>query len=437
MKKLSLLLSLVLSFTLLAACGAKEKAPEQTGANDGNEGNVQQEEKVNISMQIIWDADSGRGKTVRTILDQFEQENQNISVELVGSSQNSQKLLTQILSGQAPEVLQVGYRDVISLASEQAFKDLSADFMSERDNYYPVVFDLGILDGKLYGVPWNGHAIGLVYNKDMFAEAGITSPPTTWAELYDAAKKLTKGDQYGIGLVGKQHYDLVWNVNQFVVQAGAGFVEDGKVAMNTDAARQALEFYKKLADEVSPPDTATKDGGGVMADFRNGIVAMEFQGPWGVTDIWQNGMPFEVGAALLPVGPAGAGADIGVTQLVMPESIDAKKEEAAKKLIQYLTSKEAQEVLLRGEKGDDGNYYPFRVPMRKDMADTEFLKEHPEFLVFIEGLETPAVAPGIGEWIQIEQEILTAEYNNLITGAKSVDDVLKTIEEKGNAILNQ
>lgn len=434
MKKLSLLLSLVLTFTLLAACGAKEKAPEQTGGNDGN---VQQEEKVNISMQIIWDADSGRGKTVRTILDQFEQENPNITVDLVGSSQNSQKLLTQILSGQAPEVMQVGYRDVISLASEQAFKDLSADFMSERDNYYPVVFDLGVLDGKLYGMPWNGHAIGLVYNKDMFAEAGITSAPTTWDELYDAAKKLTKGDQYGIGLVGKQHYDLVWNMNQFVVQSGASFVEDGKVAMNTAEAKQALEFYKKLVDEVSPPDTATKDGGGVMADFRNEIVAMEFQGPWGVTDIWQNGMPFEVGAALMPVGPSGAGTDIGVTQLVMPELIDAKKEDAAKKLIQYLTGKEAQEILLRGEQGEDGNYYPFRVPMRKDMADTAFLKEHPEFLVFIEGLETPAVAPGLGGWIQIEQEILTAEYNNLITGTKSVDDVLKTIEEKGNAILNQ
>jgi multiple sugar transport system substrate-binding protein len=402
---------------------------------------------VSIRMQIAWGTDTERGKAVQRIIDVFEEENENIDVKLVGSVQHNQKLLTQLLSGKAPEVLQIPYSEYRSLGSQGGFVDLTEDFQEMTKFYYEDVVKLGTVDDKLYGFPWLGSSIQLVYNKTMFENAGITSPPDTWEELYETAKKLTKDtngdgkiDQYGIGLVGKQHPDIAWLVSMFLNQAGADLVrEDGdahKIALNSKEGKEALEYYKKLVDEVSPPDTASKDGGGVMADFRNGVVAMEFQGPWGITDIWQNGSPFEVAAAPTPAGPAGRASDLGLYMLSIPRDVEEEKEDAAKKLISFLASKKAQEMLLIGEKSKDGKYYPFRLPMRKDLLEVDYYQEHPEFLVFMEGLKYPSIASPIDSWARVQEEVYQSELNKLVTG-KPARDVLESIEKKGNRLIEE
>lgn len=449
MKRLHWLLIAVLVLSVaLAGCGSSggNTASSETGDENRAADESVSKDPVSIRMQIVWGTDSGRGQAIQKIIDEFEKENENVDVELIGSTQNNQKLLTQILSGQAPEVLQVPYREVKSLGAEEAFLDLTAEFSEEAKNYYDELIELGSIDGKLYGFPWLGHTIQLVYNKTMFEEAGIDSPPSTWEELYETAKALTKDtdgdgkvDQYGIGLVGKQHPDIAWLVSMFIHQAGGELVKkegDGyQVALNSPEAEEALTFYKKLVNETAPPDTANKDGGGVMADFRNQVVAMEFQGPWGITDIWKNGNPFEVAAAPVPAGPAGRAADLGPYMLSIPAGLDKEKEEAAKQLIHFLGSKKAQEMIMLGEKGEDGEYYPFRVPMRKDLADADYFKEHPEFLVFIEGLQYPSISSPIESWARVQEEVYQSELNKFIIGESSAKEALQAIEQKGNLVI--
>ncbi|MCA0984745.1 ABC transporter substrate-binding protein [Halobacillus yeomjeoni] len=438
-KHTKLFLVLLLSLTaLVAGCSS---SGEETSGNDDSSG------ETDIKMQIVWGTDSGRGEAIQTIVDEFEKENEDINVELVSTTQNNQKLLTQVLSGQAPEVLQVPYREVRNLASEGAFMDLTDEFSDDAENFYDELVNLGTVNDKLYGFPWLGHTIQLVYNKTMFEEAGIDGPPENWDELYETAKKLTKDtdgdgkiDQYGLGLVGKQHPDVAWLTNMFVNQAGGEIVKESgdgyKVALNSPEGKEALKFYKKLVNEVAPPDTGNKDGGGVMADFRNEVVAMEFQGPWGITDIWKNGNPFEVAAAPVPAGPEGRAADLGPYMLSIPDTVSGDKAEASKKLIEFLGSKKAQEMIMLGEKGDDGEYYPFRVPMRKDLADSDYFQEHPEFLVFIEGLKYPSISSPVEAWARVEQEVYQSQLNQMVTGEKSVEEALETVEEKGNKILD-
>ncbi|MDQ0338754.1 ABC-type glycerol-3-phosphate transport system substrate-binding protein [Caldalkalibacillus uzonensis] len=439
-----LVISLV---TLLAVAGCGQS--DDTTAADNDAGDPGQTmEEVHLRMQIVWATDSGRGEAIQRIIDEFEKEHEHIKVELLSSTDDNQRLLTQILSGDAPEVLQIPYRTVRSLGTEGAFVDLTEAMADEQDNYYETLLELGSVDGRLYGFPWLGHTIQLVYNKTLFEEAGIDGPPDTWDELYEIAKQLTRDtngdgriDQYGLGLVGQQHHDITWMVNMFVHQAGAELVRETdngyEVALNSPEGREALAFYKKLADEVAPPDTPNKNGGDVMADFRNQVVAMQFQGPWGVTDIWQAGHPFEVGTALVPAGPAGRAADIGPHMLSIPEGIDEVKQEAALALIRFLVSKEAQEMIMLGEKGEDGEYYPFRVPMRKDLADMDYFQEHPEFLVFIEGLQYPSISTPVESWLQVEEEVYRSLLNQLVIGEKSVDEVLETLEQEGNRILGR
>ena len=447
------IIAIMMMFVLLF--GVVGCSSNQSNENVQSENNVEKKdelaeviEDVEISMQIVWAEDSGRGEAIRLVLDVFEEQNPNIKVKLLGGTQDAQKVLTLILSGDAPEVIQVPYRHVQAIGSQGGFQDLTPSFGSAKDVFFDAVWNLGEVDSKLYGYPWMGHSIQLVYNNTMFKEAGLEKAPENWDELYEFAKKLTKDtdgdgkiDQYGIGLVGKQHHDITWLVNMFVNQAGGQLtkVENGKdvIALNSPEGKEALEFYAKLVKECSPPDTGNKNGGDVMADFRNGITAMEFQGPWGVTDIWKNGNPFEVAAAEVPAGKAGRAADIGPYMLTIPVGVDEEKVAASKLLIEFLGSKEGQELIMRGEKADDGNFYAFRVPIRKDMKDTEYFKQHPELLVFIKGFEYPSVSSPTVNWVKVEEEVYQSQLNQVITGQISVDEALENIERLGNEILSK
>ena len=85
---------------------------------------------------------------------------------------------------------------------------------------------------------------------------------------------------------------MTWMYGMFAQQAGAKLVEqnadgDHKVAINSPEGQKALDFYTKLMKDTSPPDSLNKDGAAIMADFRNRVVAMELQGPWGVSDAWK------------------------------------------------------------------------------------------------------------------------------------------------------
>ena len=92
------------------------------------------DKNVSIKMKILWGKDSGRGMAIQEIIDEFEKQNPNINVELEGGTQSNQKLLTMVLSGQAPEVIQVPYRGVKSLGKEGVFYDLTDKFAKEKKN---------------------------------------------------------------------------------------------------------------------------------------------------------------------------------------------------------------------------------------------------------------------------------------------------------------
>jgi ABC-type glycerol-3-phosphate transport system substrate-binding protein len=408
----------------------------------GPEGTMGQTE---IAMQISWAEESGRGKIIREILDAFERENPTIKVRLLSGSQASSRILTLVLSGQAPEILQANYQNIRGQAGDDVFQNLGEDFKGRARDFYALPWEMGQSGGAQYGIPWMGHTIQLVYNEDLFAKAGLTRAPETWEELYEYAKKLTqdsdgdgKIDRWGIGLVGKQDNDLIWTVDMFMYQGGAKLVDTGgpspRVALNSPEGKGALEFYMKLMKECAPPDSGNKAGGDVMNDFRNQLVAMELQGPWGVTDIWKTGA-FKVNAARVPAGPAGRFADVGLEYLSIPTGIEGEKREAAIRVIQFLVGKTGQEMLMKGELAEDGKYYPFRIPIRRDMANTRYFKENPVFEPFIDGFEFPSVSAPVEAWYQVQQEVYKSELNKVVVGLSTVDEALAEIERQGNLIL--
>jgi N,N'-diacetylchitobiose transport system substrate-binding protein len=147
-------------------------------------------------------------------------------------------------------------------------------------------------NGSVYGVPWFGGVRGIWYRKDQFAAAGITSTPTTWAELVSDAQKLMQKypGTYGIGAPSNYTNAIV----SFIWGAG------GQVATETDgkwtadltspASEAGIKFYSDLllSDKVSPSKYVGQTelgnpgatSGGSNEDFALGKLDMYIDGPW-------------------------------------------------------------------------------------------------------------------------------------------------------------
>ncbi|HXO01780.1 MAG TPA: extracellular solute-binding protein, partial [Stellaceae bacterium] len=94
------------------------------------------------------------------------------------------------------------------------------------DNFWPALKPNAVIDGKVYGIPYQNSTPLMYYAVDAFKDAGLDpeKPPETWADWVEAAKKLTKpgGDRWGINFPGTYDY-CGWLTSAFVMQNGGQY----------------------------------------------------------------------------------------------------------------------------------------------------------------------------------------------------------------------
>lgn len=242
------------------------------------------------------------------IVRQFERENPDIKVKLLGmgaGAMNPQKLMTAIVGGAPPDVIQQDRFTIADWASRGAFRSL--DDLIERDRasdprtptaeqYYPATWNEAIYDGKLYGIPIGADNRVLYYNTEVFAEmadelraAGLdpTRPPRTWSETLAYSKVLTVMNPDGTikraGFIPNEGNSWLY---MFAFQNNADFMSaDGrKCTLNTPAAVEALDFMREGYDLLGGYENALrfKSGtrGGENDPFAIGQIAMIINGDW-------------------------------------------------------------------------------------------------------------------------------------------------------------
>jgi len=226
-------------------------------------------------------------------------------------------------------------------------------------------------------------------------------------------------------------------VNQFIYGFGSQLVSaDGKtVAINNEKAKAALIFYRDMLGKHAQPTWREDTGLEVMSHFRDQEVAFEIQGIWGVTDIQKNGSPFKVG--IIDLKDIGLCAEVGPMMLALPAGIDSNAREEAFQFIRYLISIPAQEKIMIGEHSPEHDrYYPFRTPIRIDMANSPIFQSHPEYMLFIKGFENPSIDVPVPEWQTVKEEVYEPGLNRVMRGEMTIEDFLSEVETTGNKILN-
>lgn len=208
----------------------------------------------------------------------FERDNPGIDLDVqiqewtgIGAKVNA------VLAGKSKEsadVIEVGNTQVAQYVESGGVSELTLEALREWDgkDWLKGLSDPGSVNGAQFGVPWYAANRVVIYNKDLFANAGIKAPIKTRQEWIQATQKLDKGSQQGIYLAGQNWYVL------------SGFIwdEGGELAVETsgqwlgtlddEKALAGMEFYKQLqalgqgpkdADEETPPQSEVFARGGI------------------------------------------------------------------------------------------------------------------------------------------------------------------------------
>jgi multiple sugar transport system substrate-binding protein len=288
-------------------------------------------------------------KANKKIVADFEKANPNIKikVEIFPYDDYVQKIRTAYIGKSAPDVAQVFGTWVTPLAK--------AGLLAEVPNgdqllatYYPAATGAYTVKGKLYGVPqeFNTGNGGILVNTDYMKKAGVQAPKT-WAELVDAAKKMTEYDTNneikvrGFDFLSGDSIGFLF-LSMILQQGGTYLTKDDTVNFSTPEAVKALTTMSELITKDKVTDTKLLGGKLSIFDyFFKGQTAMDFDGPWVIAAgkaTYGESIKFDyVPMPSFTDKPPYFAAESGWGQIISAKS---KNIEAAGKFVQFVTSQE-------------------------------------------------------------------------------------------------
>lgn len=429
--KRTLIITLLLATVFLISCGNKDNYISKDSVS----------KTTSLDFRITWKAYSGRGEAVQKIVDTYNKnESDSFQISVVGGDEDITSIEGLLGKNDSESIYVLPYRFVKYFGDKGYLADLSTSFIGEKDLFDPELWKLGSVNGVTYGIPWLGHSICLIYNKNLLEKAGVDGASINSLDSLVKAMETVEANTgvKGIGLVGANHNDVSWMVNQFIYGYGSYLVnEDGtKVTINNEQSKMAIDFYKNVLGKYAQPSWVDDTGVEVIDYFRKQQIAFEFQGVWGVTDIEKNGKPFEVG--VIPLDNIGLSPEVGPMMLAIPKSMSVEKKDEAKKFIRFMISKEAQEKIMDGEYSPEHDaYYPFRTPVRKDISEGIISKNYPQYLPFSIGFKKPSIDVPVSKWQTIKDEYYAPGLHQVMKAEITIDEFLNMIELKGNEILSE
>jgi multiple sugar transport system substrate-binding protein len=373
----------------------------------------------------IWSLDKPE-QPAFNLAKEFDEKEPGIKVEyrLIQFDDVVSEAMRAYSTGQAPDIIAIDNPDHALFASRGAFLDLT-DRIAKSDVIKPANYFAGPLnsvtwDEKLFGVPKATNTIALYYNADMFKEKGLDpdKPPQTWAELIDAARKLTDPSKnvYGLAFSAKASEEGTF---QFLpwAQMGGGSYEK----INADGAVKALEAWKTIMDEkLASPDSLTRGQWDSTGTFNSGNAAMAISGPWELNRM-SDEAKFDWRVALLPVPEAGAERSSAMGDFNWAIFSNTKHPDEAFKAIEYFASQDDKMFAKYGQ-----------LPARSDITlpATGNEKKDAALKVFQEQLKYAKARGPHPEWPKISkaiQDAIQAALTGQMTPKDALDQAAETI----------
>lgn len=285
---------------------------------------------------------------------------------------------------------------------------------------------MGSYKDKQLGVPYRFTDMILHYQPALLEAAGISQPPSTFAELQRAAELTTvvgqagQPDRYGLGIFGKQGGAIVNGWIPYLFSAGGNLYDEEtyKIRITEPAAVESLQFYGDLvANKVTPPEAMTWEWDEIIAGGQNDRYAMSIMhAPYG-SDLQSGQASNTKSRWAWSQMPGAKTADQGRSwilgwMLSVPTSSPNKG--WAAHFLKFATSKEQM------RKSMSSNNLPPRASI---LRDPDVLKSFPWAPEAAVALDRAWQVPGDEMWDALEQR-LRSGVSEVLLGSKDAKRAL-------------
>lgn len=373
---------------------------------------------------------------IKSLIQKFESENPHIKVvaQDFPYDQYNQKVAAAMHAGKGPDVLNLYYGWLPQYIKQGYLQPIPQDLMSTSDieKHFVPMIQASKIDGKYYTLPIAVRSLALFYNKDMFEQARLdpNSPPKTWDELIQDAKKMTKRDSNG----KLQQEGFAWDVNgqgyhafeevllrQWGVEP---FSADGKKVQwnSSPAGLEAFKYWINMnkKEKIGEPtflqeyNTAFKAGkAGIIIDGSFDIAAIK------------DAAKFKWGVTTLPVKEEGGlESNFGSYWTNgIAKGVKGAKLEASKKFIKFLISDDTQKEWLKnvGE-----------IPAAASFAKDDSINNDPIYGPFVQGLKN-AHATFFADEAK-ERDSMTAQIDKILLNNASIEKTFDSLVKEQQQI---
>ncbi|HEX9387923.1 MAG TPA: extracellular solute-binding protein [Anaerolineales bacterium] len=400
-------------------------------------------EPVKLVVLTHWGEES-LATPMKALLDEYTKANPNVTIEYqaVTFDQLLTKISTSRAAGTAPDIIHIYNLWMPDFVKGGALATPPADVVEDiKANYSPGSVSAVTVNDQIWGYPTEINTWQLVYNKKMFADAGLSEPPKTLDELKDYACKLTKKKADGTlehtGLAVLTGWDsgvvhpflsLLWsNGGEYLAS------DQSKAMFNSPQSKEVLQAYSDMIKEgcVDP------GLGGGFNDFVTGKSAMVIMANFFRSDLKNSFVDGydNVGVAPIPVGPSGDKSVALQYNWLWTVDKTSKNAEEAWKLVKWLNSPRGE-----GKASPMGEYLtsalgaiPSRLSDQKALSDTLsdfFLK------AYLDSASTSQPEPVLVGGQEIKTALQT-EIENTWYDKKSIDEALQSAATEADRILSE
>ena len=417
-------------FLLLALAGC---APES-----------QKKENLNQNAITIWHWMSDRDDALRELAKRFEDETQiKVKIELFAPSEAySQRVKASAQTGTLPDIYGIlgEKRDFASFIRSGYVKNLSTDMESKWDNeafpWKDSFFEKALavnqflpenefhVEKGIYGVPLDATTIQMVYNRKLYAKAGLdpNKPPQTWDQFVEHNRILRKN-----GLPGfVSGFGEIWMLDAIASNWAMNLMGEkkvfatyeGKVSYTDPDWIKVLSLFKQMTDEkILVEGTVTMVNKTAEQTFANERATYAFNGSWCV-NVYKGMNP---NLDYMPIPPprisqahpmrvwGGAGSSFVVNN-------ESPRREAAVKFLRWLSAERQQSYLAQATENLPSTKASLKhiSPVLSQFADDMETATHPNLYPVH---EDPSVTEAFDKGIQ-----------SILIGEKTPEEIAQEVQ---------
>lgn len=387
------------------------------------------------------------------LLDRFEEQHPNIRIDaqyIPTGDALAQKLITAVQSGSAPDISWIHSHYIGDLVDADAVYEMDHFIDGENGltdeemaDIYPALIQYASWQGTMYSMPMEATNLGLLYNKDLFREAGLDPdrPPQTWEELREYSRRLIK-DENGDGrneqigffvpavpASGPQGAYMMWQWTPFLWQAGGYLVNEDQteVLFDSEAGVDALTLWRDIYQMQNQRTFTAEDPVTVMASQQ---IAMMLDGPWNLPRYPELFSRFDYGVAMLPEGPAQRATVVAGEYLSIFKQ--SENPEEAWEFVKWIIDPETQAFWSM-----ESGYLPVRESVVEVEAFQEFLEERPDQRAFVEQMQYAQAQRPIDFYTMRIQRLIADAIEQATVGGEAPQTALSEAAAEANSLLQQ